>query len=480
MAEPAPPQLDGLFDDEPAEAPTAVAPAEEEDLEDDMGDEERPASGSGAGPSAEDRRAALLKLAQKKRKEAGEGEPKKRKPKKGAGDKGEGEGSQKRKRGKEAARAERPRMGAAGGGDGEEPGEDAVRAPRGDDEVDSDEDVGGDVIDFIDDDGVAVGEVDDRSDGDDDVGGGPAEEALEVAAGEEGDDDMEADDGDDPFGHKKKKKKKESEGQMAMVVDDKIAKMEAAAEADMEQHEAKRAAIQKLKCFNEVEDFLNQKKYHELFISAGGLGVLKAWIEPYADGSLPNSKIRTMVLRACKLLPIDTNREDMKGQLKKSQLGNRIMFLLKCPEETQPNKQIARELVQAWSRPIFYNHNLEDEKRRVKNEVLVRARAAAVEAQRIKEADAAAAKPLKVKYGEAGYRWHASIPQASKLDYVVPPDRNERAAAAAAAASQGRVAEKDTRFAKKMRAVQRKQQGVAARAAKPSVEGRTIIVMSND
>ena len=41
------------------------------------------------------------------------------------------------------------------------------------------------------------------------------EEAVEVARGEEGDDD-EADDGDDPFGHKKRKRKKESEAQLAV------------------------------------------------------------------------------------------------------------------------------------------------------------------------------------------------------------------------------------------------------------------------
>lgn len=47
----------------------------------------------------------------------------------------------------------------------------------------------------------------------------------------------------------------------------------------------------------------------------------QAWLEPYNDGSLPNARIRSMVLRTCKLLPIDTAREDMKSQLKKSQVG---------------------------------------------------------------------------------------------------------------------------------------------------------------
>jgi hypothetical protein len=55
---------------------------------------------------------------------------------------------------------------------------------------------------------------DGADDEDDNAGFAPPEEAIEVAAGEEGD---EADDDDDPFGHKKrKKKKKESESQMAV------------------------------------------------------------------------------------------------------------------------------------------------------------------------------------------------------------------------------------------------------------------------
>ena len=47
--------------------------------------------------------------------------------------------------------------------------------------------------------------------------------------------------------------------------------------------------------------FLLQKKYHELFVSSGGLGVLKAWLEPYSDGSLPNTRVRTAILKACKV-----------------------------------------------------------------------------------------------------------------------------------------------------------------------------------
>ena len=64
------------------------------------------------------------------------------------------------------------------------------------------------------------------------------------------------------------------------------------------------------------------------------------------------------------VLPIDTSREDIKSQLKKSQLAARIMFLSRCSEETTANRKLATELVQIWSRPIFYDADQEAEKRR--------------------------------------------------------------------------------------------------------------------
>lgn len=41
-----------------------------------------------------------------------------------------------------------------------------------------------------------------------------------------------------------------------------------------------------------------QRDLHEEFLDGGVLGVFKAWIEPMQDGSLPNLKIRSAVLRA--------------------------------------------------------------------------------------------------------------------------------------------------------------------------------------
>jgi hypothetical protein len=77
-----------------------------------------------------------------------------------------------------------------------------------------------------------------------------------------------------------------------------------------------------------------------------------------------------MVWLVVQALPIDTSREDIKESLKKSQLGSRIMFLAKCPDETPGNKKTAVELVQNWSRPIFFDPEAEAEKRRQREEAL--------------------------------------------------------------------------------------------------------------
>jgi hypothetical protein len=53
------------------------------------------------------------------------------------------------------------------------------------------------------------------------------------------------------------------------------------------------------------------------------------------------------------LLPIDTSREEIKDNLKKSQLGSRVLFLSKCPDESASNRKAATELVQKWLRQGF-------------------------------------------------------------------------------------------------------------------------------
>lgn len=73
------------------------------------------------------------------------------------------------------------------------------------------------------------------------------------------------------------------------------------------------------------------------------------------------------MLRMLQKLPIDLSLEGRKEQLKKSELGKYVMFYSKQPDETLPNRQLARSLVEKWSRPVFeqYRERGQDEELQV-------------------------------------------------------------------------------------------------------------------
>ncbi|KAF9612373.1 hypothetical protein IFM89_039200 [Coptis chinensis] len=93
---------------------------------------------------------------------------------------------------------------------------------------------------------------------------------------------------------------------------------------------------------------------HE-FLDHGVLTLLKNWLEPLPDGSIPNIVIRTAILEILTDYLIDLEQFDRREQLKKSGIGKVIMFLLKFGEESNNNRRLAQNLVNKWSRPIVKN-----------------------------------------------------------------------------------------------------------------------------
>ena len=88
---------------------------------------------------------------------------------------------------------------------------------------------------------------------------------------------------------------------------------------------------------------VGHRALHGFFLEAGGLGSLRTWLEPFQrDKSLPNAKIRHTVLRLLKALPIDVSDPRARQHLKDSQIGRNIMFLSLLPEETAPNRRLAK------------------------------------------------------------------------------------------------------------------------------------------
>lgn len=181
--------------------------------------------------------------------------------------------------------------------------------------------------DFIDDEGVAD---DQRVDFADDAN---------VPTQAEADEAEEVDDLSRLF----EKGRRESMGdhaELARQAENLMAQMEAALDADREAFEHKQPALHKLRMLKKAMDAFAIQRMHDHLLRGGVLGVLKGWLEPMPDGSLPNSKVRSGVLQMLASLRINTHDEEQRDWLKRSGVGKLVMLLTKLPEETVENKRV--------------------------------------------------------------------------------------------------------------------------------------------
>ena len=139
------------------------------------------------------------------------------------------------------------------------------------------------------------------------------------------------------------KGRRESTGDHAELVrqaENLMAQMEAALDADREAFDLKQPALHKLRMLKKAEDAFGIQRMHDHLLRGGVLGVLKGWLEPMPDGSLPNSKVRAGVLQMLASLKINTHDEEQRDWLKRSGVGKLVMLLTKLPEETIENQRV--------------------------------------------------------------------------------------------------------------------------------------------
>ncbi|KAH7576476.1 hypothetical protein JRO89_XS01G0077600 [Xanthoceras sorbifolium] len=148
---------------------------------------------------------------------------------------------------------------------------------------------------------------------------------------------------------KRKKKSEKSPAEIALLVENVMAELEVTAEEDAELNRQGKPAINKLKKLSLLTEVLSKKQLQQEFLDHGVLTLLKNWLEPLPDGSLPNINIRAAILRILTDFPIDLEQYDRREQLKKSGLGKVIMFLSKSDEETTSNRKLAKDLVDKWT-----------------------------------------------------------------------------------------------------------------------------------
>ncbi|KAL2634657.1 hypothetical protein R1flu_006136 [Riccia fluitans] len=284
-------------------------------------------------------------------------------------------------------------------------------------------------------------------------------------------------------GKKRKNKNERSSEEIAMFVEQFMAKLDVAAEADADLNRASKPAIEKLKMLPELLTVLEKRQLQQEFLDRGVLSSLKNWLEPLPDGSLPNMNIRSALLKLLTDLPIDVELTERREQLKKSGLGKVVMFLSKLSEETPGNKKLARDLVDKWSRPIFQKSTrYEDLKQYDDERPLPRRLPQPAKKPAAKTFDATrdgdelemGNDTGELKPGDPGYRYHASRPQAMPLDFVVRPASKIDAEDLRNRAKQLRMDERRAKMDKKLqllRATKRKN----LQAARLSVEGRGVV-----
>lgn len=98
------------------------------------------------------------------------------------------------------------------------------------------------------------------------------------------------------FGRRKKKPEKSAE-ELGMFVEHRMAEFELAAESDAELNLDNKPAINKLGKLPLLMDVLSKKPLQLEFLDRGVLTLLKNWLDPLPDGSLPNITVRSGVLK---------------------------------------------------------------------------------------------------------------------------------------------------------------------------------------
>lgn len=129
-----------------------------------------------------------------------------------------------------------------------------------------------------------------------------------------------------------------------------LVKMMDARDEDFKSFKRGQPALAKLRDLPEVERMLCKVDYRAPLLTNGLLSVIKAWLDPMPDRSLPNLRVRQVLLAALDAFPVDEGWTDL---LRSSTGLGKVIHYLSRHDDFEANKRLARKLMDKWSRPIF-------------------------------------------------------------------------------------------------------------------------------
>ncbi|XP_067042816.1 protein IWS1 homolog [Acropora muricata] len=205
-----------------------------------------------------------------------------------------------------------------------------------------------------------------------------------------------------------------------------ISQMKDAAEVDRLLNGAKQAATKKLQMLPNILKHLHKAGLQMTFLDLGVLNVLKDWLNPLPDNSLPHLQIREGLLKVlAEFPPVDARALKMSG------IGKAVMYLCRHQKETRENKKIAGKLINDWARPIFgvtsnfKSLSREEREERDYQNMSKKRRLSSVDSEggkTPKSIDSALQNEKKaVRPGDKAFVIRARVPLPSNEDYVVRP-----------------------------------------------------------
>ncbi|KAJ8601596.1 hypothetical protein CTAYLR_008456 [Chrysophaeum taylorii] len=141
---------------------------------------------------------------------------------------------------------------------------------------------------------------------------------------------------------KRKKSRELTIAEKDKIVISLLEQMNDAARKDARSREEGEPGLEKLALLPDVERLFAQRSLHQTLLDFDALMTASEWLE----GS-PTLALRTGLLKA--LLPLPAAPE----HLKKSNIGRFVMRYSRDPMEPPQNRQLARQLVEQWARPVL-------------------------------------------------------------------------------------------------------------------------------
>lgn len=135
--------------------------------------------------------------------------------------------------------------------------------------------------------------------------------------------------------------------EMEQVVQELLYQMDKAWADDQASLADGKPALERIKYVDKALRVMRKHQLQPMLLDFDLLSIVKKWISPLDDGTLPNLGMRSKMLQMITRLPI------YKDHLKRSGFGKVVMALWKHPEETMENKEICRDLIERWSRSVF-------------------------------------------------------------------------------------------------------------------------------